>query len=187
MILTDREIQIAIENDLITVLPRPGKEAFSSTTLDLTLDPQLSVFKDRQAGIEEAIDPTDPEYDHETTLARFTNPISIPVEGYLFKPQQLVLAWTKEYVNLKYTARLAARIEGKSSLARLGIGVHITAPVIHAGFDGHIRLEMMNHGKFPVRLKAGMRICQLVLEQTLGMAERGYQGRFAGQSTNNRG
>ena len=95
-----------------------------------------------------------------------------------------MLAWTTEYINyinLVSHHRIAARVEGKSSLARLGLGVHITAPTIHAGFDGHIRLEMFNHGKIPIRLRAGMRICQLVFEQTLGTPEKGYQGQFSGQ------
>lgn len=187
MILTDREIQIAIENNLITIEPPPAERAFSSTTVDLTLDPLLSVFKDGMAGIEEAIDPTHPEFDHERALAKFTDQIAIPSDGYLFRPRELVLAWTREYIDLKYTARLAARIEGKSSLARLGVGVHITAPTIHAGFDGRIRLEMVNHGKIPVRLKAGMRICQLVFETTLGTPVGGQKSRFRGQTTANRG
>jgi dCTP deaminase len=77
--------------------------------------------------------------------------------------------------------RIAARIEGKSSLARLGLGVHITAPTIHAGFAGQIRLEMINHGKVPIRMRVGMRVCQLIFEQTLGTPEKGYQGQFSGQ------
>ncbi|MEZ5888805.1 MAG: hypothetical protein R3D52_00230 [Xanthobacteraceae bacterium] len=59
--------------------------------------------------------------------------------------------------------------------------VHITAPTIHAGFDGRIRLEMVNHGKIPIRLRPGMRICPLIFEQTLGTPEKGYQGQFSGQ------
>jgi len=70
-----------------------------------------------------------------------------------------------------------------SSLARLGLGVHVTAPTIHAGFDGHIRLEMVNHGKLPIRLRTGMRICQLIFEQTLGTPDKGYRGHFSGQSS----
>jgi dCTP deaminase len=92
-----------------------------------------------------------------------------------------VLAWTKEYVNLVSYNRVAARVEGKSSLARFGLAIHVTAPTIHAGFDGHIRLEMVNHGKLPIRLRTGMRICQLIFEQTLGTPEKGYQGQFSGQ------
>src|SRR5262249_40241594 len=82
--------------------------------------------------------------------------------------------------------RLAARVEGKSSLARLGLVIHMTAPTIHADFEGRIRLEMMNHGAVPIRLWPGMRICQLIFETTLGTAERGYRGQFAGQTVRRR-
>jgi dCTP deaminase len=94
----------------------------------------------------------------------------------------MVLGWTAEHIDLKIDARLAARVEGKSSLARLGLGIHITAPTIHSGFNGRIRLEMINHGTFPVRIRTGMRICQLIFEITLGTPARGYKGQFLGQS-----
>jgi len=70
--------------------------------------------------------------------------------------------------------RLAARVEGKSSLARFGLGVHITAPTIHSGFALPIRLEIMNHGYLPIRLREGMKICQLIFELTLGTPEKGF-------------
>lgn len=92
------------------------------------------------------------------------------------------MAWTKERVSLHLHAKIAARVEGKSSLARLGIGVHVTAPTIHAGFKGQIRLEMINHGRIPLRLRPGMKICQLIFEQTLGTPSAGYSGRFQDQS-----
>src|SRR6202034_2954534 len=91
----------------------------------------------------------------------------IPADGYSLVPKKLILGWSAEYIDLRNDARLAARVEGKSSLARLGLGVHVTAPTIHAGFDGRIRLEIINHGLIPIRLRAGMRICQLIFEQTL--------------------
>ncbi|WP_352883362.1 hypothetical protein [Mesorhizobium sp. M1396] len=71
-------------------------------------------------------------------------------------------------VELTSHSRIAARVEGKSSMARLGIGVHLTAPTIHAGFAGQIRLEMVNHNTIPVKLKPGMRICQLILNRPWG-------------------
>ena len=85
------------------------------------------------------------------------------------------------------TLRLAARVEGKSSLARLGLAVHVTAPTIHAGFDGHTQLEIINHGGVPIRLRTGMRIYQLIFEQTLGTPVKGYSGRFSGQGATRAG
>lgn len=181
MILTDREIQIAIEHGLILVDPAPNATAYSSTSVDLTLDPTLSEFIDAPRGLETAVDPGAPDFNHESVLAALLRTVEIGPDGYLFRPNQLILAWTKEYVRLEPHARIAARVEGKSSLARLGVSVHVTAPTIHAGFQGQIRLEMYNHGKLPIRLRPGMRICQLILEQTLGVPVQGYKGRFSGQ------
>ncbi|MFY9628129.1 MAG: dCTP deaminase [Methylocystis sp.] len=106
---------------------------------------------------------------------------TITIDGYQLKQKELILAYTKEYVDLRRDTKIAARVEGKSSLARIGLSVHITAPTIHAGFDGQIRLEIVNHGHLPIKLKPGMRICQLIFEQTLGTPVRGYGGQFSGQ------
>lgn len=181
MILTDREIQIALEQGSILIDPMPDERAYSSTSVDLTLDAALSEFADHPSGIESAVDPGAPNFNHEEALSSLLKPQTIADQGYLFSPGRLILAWTREYIRLEPHARLAARVEGKSSLARLGIAVHITAPTIHAGFEGQIRLEMYNHGKVPVRLRTGMRICQLIFEQTLGVPVLGYKGRFSGQ------
>jgi dCTP deaminase len=63
----------------------------------------------------------------------------------------------------------------------LGLGIHVTAPTIHAGFRGQIQLEMFNAGPQTIILDAGMKICQLIFEQTSGTPEKGYSGVFAGQ------
>lgn len=181
MILTDREIKLALDKGQIVIDPRPDSSAFSSTAVDLTLDESLTEFKRETGGIELVIDPGHAEFQSESTLAQISEKRQIDNDGFLLKPRQLVLAWTREYVDLAYHSRIAARVEGKSSLARLGLGVHVTAPTIHSGFKGRVRLEMVNHGSVPIRLRVGMRICQLIFEQTLGTPEKGYQGQFANQ------
>jgi dCTP deaminase len=169
---------------LIVIDPRPEERAFSSTSVDLTLDPILSEFKHEQNGIEQAIDPTHPGFNYEKVMTSLTVERQIDErDGYLLQSHRPVLAWTKEYVDLRHDARLAARVEGKSSLARLGLTVHITAPTIHAGFDGKIRLEIVNHGPVPIRLRPGMRFCQLIFEQTFGTPDSGYRGQFSGQGS----
>lgn len=94
----------------------------------------------------------------------------------------MLLAWTHETVVLPIASRVAARVEGKSGLARLGLIVHMTAPTIHAGFTGQIQLEMTNLGPHDIILDPGMPICQLIFEVTFGTAAKGYGGQFAGQS-----
>jgi dCTP deaminase len=101
------------------------------------------------------------------------------------------LGWTLERIQLPHRSRLAGRVEGKSSLARLGLGVHVTAPTIHAGFGSTdldsaflgnpIQLEIWNTGPVPIVLKTGLRICQLIFEQVDGTPEQGYGGQFATQ------
>lgn len=184
MILTDREIQIALEHGSIIIEPHPEERAYSSTSVDLTLDPVLSAFRDPRKGVNVCIDPSSEGYNHDDVLAEITRQLTIDTDkGYEFHPGKLILAWSREYIKLFPHSRVAARVEGKSSLARLGIGVHITAPTIHAGFDGQIRLEMINHGSVPVKLTPGMRICQLIFEQTVGTPVSGYKGRFSGQTS----
>lgn len=182
MVLTDREIQIAIEQNQIVIEPAPKPEMYSSTTVDLTLDPILTVYDDEELGLGITPDPAHPGYDHERAIQKITKQHEISSDGFVLHPKKFILAWTSEYLELPIKSRVAARIEGKSSLARLGVGVHVTAPIIHAGFKGQVRLEMMNHGLFPVRLRTGMKICQLCFETTLGTPVAGYEGRFAGQT-----
>jgi dCTP deaminase len=182
VIFTDREIKLALDKKALIIEPRPGDEAFSSTSIDLTLDPVLTEFKKKET--DRYFDPGKPGYQLDKILEEETERIEITkAHRYELTPNRLILAWTAEYIDLRPSPRLAARVEGKSSLGRLGISVHITAPTIHAGFNGQIRLEIMNHGHLPVRLRAGMKICQLIFEQTLGTPEKGYGGRFAGQKT----
>lgn len=182
MILTDREIRLSIQEGLIGIDPPPLAAAYSSTSLDLSLDGTLREFDDAQAGIDLIIDPTASGYAFNRAVARVSTlkPIDT-TDGYILRRDKLILGWTKERVHFKRHGRVAARVEGKSSLARLGLAVHITAPTIHAGFQGQIQLEIINHGLYPIRLRTGMPICQLIFEQTLGFPEVGYGGQFSGQ------
>jgi dCTP deaminase len=183
VILTDREIQIAIERGSIIIDPRPSQIAFSSTSVDLTLDSHVNRFKKDKVFLQRAINPAHSEYKIDEALKELTNSETIGKSGFTLEPIELVLAWTAEYVDLPINSRIAARVEGKSSLARLGIGVHMTAPTIHAGFNGQIQLEIVSHGNFPVLLKTGMRICQLIFEMTAGTPDAAYKGQFQGQGS----
>lgn len=181
MILTDREIRISLETQAIKIDPPPSIDAYSSTSLDLRLADSLRVFKPSQGGLKIVIDPADSDYRFASTMNALADTVTIPADGFTLSPGKLVLGWTTENVTLIPQSRIAARVEGKSSLARLGLAVHVTAPTIHAGFSGQIQLEIINHGPVPICLRTGMRICQLIFESTLGVPETGYQGQFSGQ------
>jgi dCTP deaminase len=144
MILTDREIQISLAHGQIIIEPKPEVEAYSSTSVDLRLDKSLSVFKRELTGgggIEPPIiDPGHKDFVAEQALQKLTEIVEITEAGYPLEPKTLVLGWTIERVGLPITSRIAARVKGKSSLARFGLGIHITAPTIHSGFRYPIRL-----------------------------------------------
>jgi dCTP deaminase len=183
LILTDREIRNSLEAGLFDITPRPAPEAYSSTTVDLTLAPTLRIFRDDAVpGLEQTIDPSAPGFNAIPLLRKLTDPLTIDDKGYLVPRNVMILGWTAETVDLKDHCRVAARVEGKSSLARLGLAIHVTAPIIHTGFKAPIQLEIINHGPLRICLRAGMRICQLVFEQTLGMPDRAYKGQFLGQT-----
>jgi dCTP deaminase len=183
VILTDREIKIAIESGNIGIEPKPNQDAYASTSVDLTLDKNVRLYKLAREGIETVLDPTAKNYNFVRVLEQLSDKDEINDGGYVLNPSRLILAWTRENVNLQTQSRIAARVEGKSSMARIGLLVHLTAPTIHSGFKGQIQLEIINLGPLPIKLKTGMRICQLVFEQTLGVPEIGYQGQFSSQTS----
>jgi dCTP deaminase len=93
----------------------------------------------------------------------------------------VLLCLTRERIHLKKESALCARVEGRSSLARIGLVVHLTAPTIHAGFSGQITLEIVNHGRFYVKLVPDKTvICQFIIEQldgpSIGQASASFQG-----------
>lgn len=175
MILTDREIASALKHGHINIIPAPTPDAYSSTSVDLTLANKFAEWEQTDGVL---FRPGAKNYKY-TNLIKYQ---TIHTQNqYTLKPNSLTLAWTAEEVRIPVSSRLAARVEGKSSMARIGVGVHITAPTIHCGFEAPIQLEMYNFGPHEVVLDAGMRICQLIFEQTFGTPEAGYQGLFQGQ------
>ncbi len=179
MILTDREIKIALEKGQITIDPLPDEAtSYQSTAVDLTLSPIIRHFKEGVSGIH--FDPGAEDYDYNSVIEMVTTREELTAP-FTLVPQALLLAWTNETINIPNNSRLAARVEGRSSLARLGVSIHLTAPTIHAGFTGPIQLEVVNHGLTAVILRPGMRICQLIFDMTFGTPAKGYSGQFLGQ------
>ncbi len=126
------------------------------------------------------LDPASENYDYHKIAGILTE--SVEIEPYYPLPKNLLLlAWTNEKIALPTSSRLAVRVEGKSSLSRIGVGVHLTAPTIHAGFSGPLQLEIINHGPTEVMLRPHMSICQLIIEMTFGTPEKGYAGIFLDQ------
>lgn len=190
MILSDRETRAARARGAIRITPEPAPAAWSSTAVDLTLDGPLSCWEVPGELAPLLLCPHGADFDFAALSRQFGREVQLGAEGHVVEPFDFLLGWTVERIQLPHTARLAARVEGKSSLARLGLGVHVTAPTIHAGFGvsedpqhqgSSIRLEIWNIGPFRIKLEKGMPICQLIVEWVDGTPEKGYAGRFAVQ------
>jgi dCTP deaminase len=194
VILSDREVRAAIRGGVIGVTPCPpdSDKRWASTTLDLTLAAEIRPWDPQGgAGVDVIIDPSDPEFNSNRLILERTQPQSCEGQGYVIQPKTLVLGWTVEKIKLPNASRIGARVEGKSSLARIGIGIHVTAPTIHPGFGekpgdptftgSEIRLEIWNIGPLKVRLKQGMPICQIIFDEVHGIPEGRYAGQFAVQ------
>ena len=156
----------------------PGKIGPSS--VDLTLSDIFYVIgrrfrEQRQAGVVSAIELTG--YNWPQFVSISGDPEIVPSGGYFEIPVgELVIGYTRESVGLP--RHLGGRVEGKSSIARIGLFVHISAPTIHPGWKGRIALEFYNVGPLPIRVRPGDTICQLILERVEG--EGLYEGQFQG-------
>jgi len=130
-----------------------------SNTISIPKESQPFVYDLRKGGIASFL-----------TDAYETHPIN-PVGGFALEPGRFVLSNTLERINLPIISGetcYSARVEGRSSYARIGLLIHFTAPTIHAGFKGTITLELMNFGKNPIILYPEINICQLIFEKVTG-------------------
>jgi dCTP deaminase len=99
--------------------------------------------------------------------------VDIPLDGvFILHPGEFVLGSTLERVAVPND--LVARVEGKSSLGRLGLLIHSTAGFIDAGFDGHVTLELANVANLPITLYPGMKIGQISFMKMTSPAEKPY-------------
>lgn len=97
---------------------------------------------------------------------------------YVLQPGEFVLGSTIEYVNVPYD--LVARVEGRSSIGRLGVMVNVTAGYIDPGFMGNITLELFNCSDKPFKLNYGDRLCQIVFETLSSPCKHQYNGKYHG-------
>ncbi len=189
MILSDLELKAELEGGKpkngvrderrLIIDPMPPDDRISTSSIDMTLGPKIWVLPETVAGIRVA--PTDTDFDIEKHLRRYAKEIDVSQTTYEICRHQFILGETSERIQLP--PHLGARIEGKSSLARLGLSIHATVPTVQPGFNGTLRLEMSSVGPFPVILEAGMEIAQLIVERVGLPAADPYSGRFQNQGT----
>lgn len=179
MILSDRDIQKAILLKRIKISPAPDfATQLGSCALDLRLGSRYRVFDHSRTPY---IDPQNSK-----TLSDVTTEIKVKRgEAFTLHPGEFILAVTEEYIEMPDD--LAGRLEGRSSIGRLGVVVHSTAATIDAGFRGNITLELANMGRIPVMLYPGMRICSISFEQLSSPAATPYykkkSAKYAGQKS----
>lgn len=158
MILTDQEIQKKLKNKEIEITPKPDLEQLQPCSIDLRLSNEFWT-----------INPSEEVLDIYTQEPKYT---ILQADAIILPPNQFLLATTREKV--KIPNNLCARVEGRSSLARLGLAVHITAGFIDAGFNGQITLEIKNQSPNSILIHSDMRICQITFEELTGEVKNPY-------------
>ena len=173
MLLSDRDITAEIDAGRVSLDPF-DPEMMQPSSIDVRLDRYFRVFENHRYP---HIDPAEDQPD----LTRMVEPFGD--EPFILHPGEFVLGSTYEVVSLPDD--IAARVEGKSSLGRLGLLTHATAGFVDPGFSGHVTLELANVANLPIKLWPGMKIGQLCFFRLSSAAEQPYgsaQGsRYQGQ------
>ena len=162
MLLSDRDLLTEIDNQRVSIEPF-DVEMVQPSSIDIRLDRMFRVFENHRYP---HIDPSIEQVD----LTRLIAP-----EGddpFILHPGEFVLGSTLEVVSLPDD--IAGRLEGKSSLGRLGLLTHSTAGFIDPGFSGHVTLELSNVATLPIKLFPGMKIGQLCLFRLSSPADHPY-------------
>jgi dCTP deaminase len=162
VILSDRTIREQLAAGRIVIDPL-DESCIQPSSVDVKVSNLFRVFRNHTAGI----------IDVKQDLEDLTELVAIDDDGvFMLHPGEFVLGSTLE--RLAVPADMVARIEGKSSLGRLGLLIHSTAGFIDAGFDGHITLELANVASLPITIYPGMKIGQISFLQMTTAADAPY-------------
>lgn len=162
VLLSDKDIRAEIDAGRVRIDPY-DPSMVQPSSIDVRLDRYFRVFENhRYPHIDPAVEQPD--------LTRTVEPEGD--EAFILHPGEFVLASTYEVISLPDD--LASRLEGKSSLGRLGLVTHSTAGFIDPGFSGHVTLELSNLATLPIKLWPGMKIGQLCLFKLSSSAEFPY-------------
>ncbi|MFE2722014.1 dCTP deaminase [Kitasatospora sp. NPDC059327] len=162
MLLSDKDIRAEIDKGRVVVDPF-DPAMIQPSSIDVRLDRFFRVFENHRYP---HIDPSEEQPD----LTRLVEPEGD--EAFILHPGEFVLASTYEVITLPDD--VASRLEGKSSLGRLGLLTHSTAGFIDPGFSGHVTLELSNVATLPIKLYPGMKIGQLCLFRLSSPSEHPY-------------
>ena len=163
MVLSDRTIRRLLEEGRIGIDPY-SEELLQPSSVDVRVDRLFRVFRNSRY----------PYIDVKEPMEDLTELVEVADEEqpFILHPGEFVLGSTLERIRLPED--LVARLEGKSSLGRLGLLIHSTAGFIDPGWDGHVTLELSNVANLPITLYVGMKIGQLSFVQLTEPAETPY-------------
>ena len=164
MILPDVLIMAAIRDEKIKIAPW-RMENVQPASVDLHLHDVIQVY----GGNMTAGDRLDLRKPADSFLREHKLTDDVP---YWLNPGQFILASTEEWITL--SSSVVARLEGKSSLGRVGLDIHATAGYVDPGWDGRLTLEISNKAPIPVSLYAGMPVCQISFIEMAAAALRPY-------------
>ena len=176
MVLSDRTIREEIESGRIVIDPFEASNVQPSS-VDVRVDRQFRVFHNARY----------PYIDVKEPQEELTELVEIDGERpFILHPGEFVLGSTYEVVSLPDD--IAARVEGKSSLGRLGLLTHATAGFVDPGFSGHVTLELANVATLPIKLYPGMKIGQFCFFRLSSAAEHPYgSGEYGNRYQGQRG
>lgn len=174
MRLSDGDIEHKLDNNDIIIEPRPCANSIAGISVDLRLDHRFRVFNNNSVThLDLSGDRLQLERDMDAIMSK---EICINSDEPLFiHPGELILGATLESITIPDD--LVGWLDGRSSLARLGLMVHVTAGRIDPGWSGQVVLEFYNNGKLPLALRPGMVICALSFETLSSPALRPYNKR----------
>ena len=161
MVLSDRTIRRLLDEGRIGIEPY-DESLLQPSSVDVRVDRYFRVFHNARYPF---IDVREPQED-------LTELVEVDTEPFILHPGEFVLGSTLERIRLP--DNLVARLEGKSSLGRLGLLIHSTAGFIDPGWDGHVTLELSNVANLPITIYHGMKIGQLSFVQLSEPAESPY-------------
>jgi len=174
MRLCDKDIEESINKGAIQISPTPDSSMISGVSVDIRLGNEFRVFQDHTAPY---IDLSGPKQEMQAAMNSVMSDEIFIADGdaFFLHPGELALAVTYESVTLP--DNIVGWLDGRSSLARLGLMVHVTAHRIDPGWSGQIVLEFYNSGKLPLALRPKMKIAALNFETMSASALRPYNKR----------
>jgi len=190
MILSNQGIKRALDAGDLIIDPLPEADQYTTSAVDFFVGSDFRCWDEKIFKVSGATVTLNlAEQKFQMTAAAYLRKMELEKDGtFLFPPYAKtgthVLGITRELVHLKMGSKLAARVEGRSSLARIGLVVHLTAPTIHAGFKGNITLEIINHSPFWLKLEPNKtRLCQIIFEQLESDPSSEIKTDFQGQTS----